>query len=328
MPAAIVLDSRDFPPAQRAMAFRDVAATMCLLDVTPSPDTTFGSRIQLHQLPGMQLSRTTWTAATTVRTRSHAYATGDHVIAHIPLRGQFTMRQSGGAAAVCRPGMVYLDPTAEPGKDVFDAPRTDLIYLSLPRVALTEQCPQVGDQLRQAHALNAPWRLVLSYAQALMAERTALQTAELEQVERHLLELMGMALEAARGQKKYLSREAGQAFRAAKLATVKRFIDAHLHDPQLSPGSVARRLRMPDRSIRALFADAGTSCRDYILTRRLQQVHDRLSSAGGEHLRISDLAFAQGFGDLSWFNHCFKRQYGCAPSDVRDHSEVGPSTRS
>jgi AraC-like DNA-binding protein len=326
MQASIVLDSRDFPPAQRAMAFRDVAATMCLLDVSPRADTPFGSRMQLYQLPSMQLSRTTWTASTTVRTRPHAYATGDHVIAHIPLRGQFTMQQSGGAAVTCRPGMVYLDPTAEAGKDVFDAPRNDLLYLSVPRTALTAQRPEVGDQLRRAHALNAPWRLLLSYAQALTAEHDVLQAAELAQIERHLLELLHMALDASQGAGKRVSRHASPAFRAARLATVKHFIDAHLSDPQLSPGFVARHLKMPDRSIRALFADEGGSCRDYILSRRLERVHQRLASTDEAATRISDVALAQGFGDLSWFNHCFKRHFGCAPSDVRAGTRTTPDT--
>jgi AraC-like DNA-binding protein len=38
-------------------------------------------------------------------------------------------------------------------------------------------------------------------------------------------------------------------------------------------------------------------------------------------LTISSIAFESGFGDLSYFNRAFRRQYGAAPSEIR--SAVG-----
>jgi AraC-like DNA-binding protein len=32
---------------------------------------------------------------------------------------------------------------------------------------------------------------------------------------------------------------------------------------------------------------------------------------------VSDIAFAVGFGDLSYFNRSFRRCFGCMPSDAR-----------
>ena len=32
---------------------------------------------------------------------------------------------------------------------------------------------------------------------------------------------------------------------------------------------------------------------------------------------ISTIAFESGFGDLSYFNHVFRRCYGATPSDIR-----------
>ena len=32
---------------------------------------------------------------------------------------------------------------------------------------------------------------------------------------------------------------------------------------------------------------------------------------------ISTIAFEAGFGDLSYFNHAFRRRYGATPSDIR-----------
>jgi AraC-like DNA-binding protein len=38
---------------------------------------------------------------------------------------------------------------------------------------------------------------------------------------------------------------------------------------------------------------------------------------------ISDIAFACGFGDLSYFNRVFRRQYGATPSRVRAAARQG-----
>jgi AraC-like DNA-binding protein len=35
---------------------------------------------------------------------------------------------------------------------------------------------------------------------------------------------------------------------------------------------------------------------------------------------IAEIAYAAGFGDLSTFNHAFRRHFGCTPSDVRRRS--------
>jgi AraC-like DNA-binding protein len=32
---------------------------------------------------------------------------------------------------------------------------------------------------------------------------------------------------------------------------------------------------------------------------------------------IAEIAFASGFGDISWFNNSFKKRYGMTPSDIR-----------
>jgi AraC-like DNA-binding protein len=35
------------------------------------------------------------------------------------------------------------------------------------------------------------------------------------------------------------------------------------------------------------------------------------------HQSIGAIAYASGFGDLSHFNHAFRRRYGATPSEVR-----------
>jgi AraC-like DNA-binding protein len=34
--------------------------------------------------------------------------------------------------------------------------------------------------------------------------------------------------------------------------------------------------------------------------------------------RVSTIAYDVGFGDLSYFNRCFRRAYGATPMDIRE----------
>ena len=51
--------------------------------------------------------------------------------------------------------------------------------------------------------------------------------------------------------------------------------------------------------------------------RRLGLAHGMLCDARQRHRSISDIAMASGFGDLSWFNACYRQQYGMTPSASR-----------
>jgi AraC-like DNA-binding protein len=55
----------------------------------------------------------------------------------------------------------------------------------------------------------------------------------------------------------------------------------------------------------------------FVLDARLCRVHRMLGDFRCAARTIGTLAFEAGFGDLSSFNHAFRRQYGATPSDVR-----------
>ena len=42
-----------------------------------------------------------------------------------------------------------------------------------------------------------------------------------------------------------------------------------------------------------------------------------LADPSHDPLSITDIAYAAGFGDLSHFNHSFRRRYGVTPHEVR-----------
>jgi len=54
-----------------------------------------------------------------------------------------------------------------------------------------------------------------------------------------------------------------------------------------------------------------------VLARRLAAAHAMLADPSHDHLSIIAIAYAAGFGDLSHFNHSFRRRYGATPRKVR-----------
>ena len=110
----------------------------------------------------------------------------------------------------------------------------------------------------------------------------------------------------------------GRGIRAARLRAIKDDIEAHLAHGDLSPGAVANRQQISDSYIRKLFESEGTSFSRFVLGRRLERAHRMLTTPTLARRSIASIAFDAGFGDLSYFNRAFKRDYGATPSEVRD----------
>ena len=73
------------------------------------------------------------------------------------------------------------------------------------------------------------------------------------------------------------------------------------------------------------FEGEGTTLSKFVLDERLRRVHRMLTDFRFASRTIGTLAFEAGFGDLSSFNHAFRRQYGATPSDVRAAARGTPA---
>lgn len=110
----------------------------------------------------------------------------------------------------------------------------------------------------------------------------------------------------------------GRGLRAARLRAIKDDIEAHLARHDLSPIAVARRQNISDSYLRKLLEAEGTSFSALVLARRLARAHRMLGDRRWADRTIASIAFAAGFGDLSYFNRAFRRAYGATPSELRE----------
>jgi AraC-like DNA-binding protein len=112
----------------------------------------------------------------------------------------------------------------------------------------------------------------------------------------------------------------GRGIAAARLTAIMTDICAHLSDGALSVAEVARRQRVTPRYVHKLFENEGLTFSLYVLGQRIAREHRMLRDQSLADRNISAIAFAVGFGDLSYFNRAFRRHYGVTPSEVKQSS--------
>jgi AraC-like DNA-binding protein len=103
--------------------------------------------------------------------------------------------------------------------------------------------------------------------------------------------------------------------RAVRLAALLTILRKRFAEPDFSARKLAEACRLSERYVNELLYEAGASFWSRLLELRLRKALDLLARA--EPGRISDIAFACGFSDLSYFNRCFRRRYGLTPRAVR-----------
>lgn len=101
------------------------------------------------------------------------------------------------------------------------------------------------------------------------------------------------------------------------LGRVRRFIEANLADPELSPASVASAHFISTRHLHNIFQEAGTTVAHWIRTRRLENCRRELRDPLLAHRPVSAIAARWGFLDAAHFSRTFRAAFGEPPSTYR-----------
>jgi len=111
-----------------------------------------------------------------------------------------------------------------------------------------------------------------------------------------------------------LTGDARAAVQAAVMSQVRRFVEANLNQPDLSPSSVVDALQLKRATIYRWFEHEG-GLGAYIRNRRLREAADELVRF--PHLHVIDIAYGLGFNSASDFTRAFRRAFGMSPLDAR-----------
>jgi AraC-like DNA-binding protein len=168
--------------------------------------------------------------------------------------------------------------------------------------------------IRQIEPGSRALRLLAGYVDLLRLQGPAADPLMAGQVASHLTDLVALAL-GATGDSAEVAR--GRGLRAARLSAIKADIVANLAGPDLAIAAVAARHGVTPRYVGMLFESEGSSFTDFVLEQRLYRAHRMIADPRHADRMISAIAFASGFGDLSYFNRTFRRRFGVTPSEVR-----------
>jgi AraC-like DNA-binding protein len=310
--------TRALPERDRIPTWREeFGRNLLRLDIEPLSES-FHAEATLRALPGLRTFSLASSPVRFDRTRTFTADGDDSLGMVINLGGSRTLSQRGrdvvlgvGDAAL----LLHQEPAA------LTCAEGSHLGLVLSRSALAARVHNLDDATMQVVPRgNEPLRLLASYLEHVR-EEIDFATPELcELVVTHVHDLAALALGATRDA---VTLARGRGVRAARLRAVKADILGHLTDRALSLDAVAARHGISSVYVRKLFADEGSTFTDFVLGERLARAHRLLGNPRCDGRTISDIAFACGFGDLSYFNRVFRRRYGATPSEIRADSNRG-----
>lgn len=312
----VKLSAEDFPDRDRIEAVRELyGKSIIKVDLQPAPDYPFQFDARLYSLPDIKFACGTLSPVQGVLTKE--LAGGDDLLFNVPLGGSRTVKQGGREMEVA-PGYGGLTTSADTGVvTVHSASR--FISFRMPRMILQPTIRDLDAALAQAIPPDREaLRLLIGYAE-LVDQSPAITSPETRSVvATHFQDLIALAL-GANADAAAVAHERG--LRAARLRAIKNDILANLTHADLSLGAIASRHGISPRYVGRLFAAEETSFTQFTLNSRLERAYRMLRSSPHADRPIGEIAFACGFGDLSYFNRTFRRRYGATPSDVREGAQ-------
>lgn len=195
------------------------------------------------------------------------------------------------------------------------ADRVAFLGVRVPRRAIAPFLPDLDAAIaRRVPRTSGALRLLTGYLVAAAENRMLAAPAEARMVERHVQDLLALTFGAG-GDVARAAATGG--VRAARLQAIRDDVLAHLDDPDLSVAAVAARRRITPRYLHKLLESTGGTFSELVLGERLTRAYRMLVDPRCDDRSVSTVAFAVGFGDLSYFNRRFRRRFGATPSDVR-----------
>ena len=303
----------DVAEAERYAYFRE-AVCEAFMDLSPEHDRAgpFDAVVESIPLAGGAVNRVSGTPHHVRRTRAQIGRSSEQCyFLNLQLSSECVIEQRDRSVRLA-PGQVALFASDLPFR-IFHPPDADMGVASfwLPR-GLVEEALAGGAAPPICRVSDHPFLgpLIGAAARTLNRGARALDGADAGLL---LDSLVRLSAGASARRRAVDPRTA----RPALLAALLEHVESRLDDPGLSVGSVAARFGISKRYVHKLFEPTGDSFSRHVLGRRLQRVAAELAAPERARTPIAEIAFRNGFSDLSWFNRSFKAEFGATPRDIR-----------
>jgi AraC-like DNA-binding protein len=308
------LSTAGLPVDGRAAAWSQLYGTrMSQCEFTPRNQGQFDAELQIESLGPIKLARLTVEPCSVelkqsgiARNSPRLYnfllqAEGSSTFVHCGQEAQL----EAGDFVLCDTGLPHFFRTDGHSVTVMiRVPATILrTYLPTPE----QYC---GQRLGRANGLTGA---VAAMTRELSNSETGMIGPESEErVARYLLEMISMAYTSGMAPSEETTAIAWQ-----RRKDVIEFIEANLRDPQLSPSSIAKGLRVSPRYLRTVFSSGGEKMGAYILRRRLEECARQMANPAWNAHTLTEIAFSWGFNSAAHFTRTFHQKYGVAPREYR-----------
>ena len=273
----------------------------------------FDAELRIGELGPARLARLTCGRSTIERTAEHTASASRRIFSLIlQANGSGVFSQYGHRAALRHGDFILCDNAAPHSYQTTDS--AELVVLRVPATVLKERLPSpenfCGRQLPATEGLTCTLAAVTRSVCAQLEK--GLSRDFRTRVATHLLDMIATSYAIA-----FDSQITASAGVSARLAQVKRYIEQHLRDPELSPCSIASELRMSPRYLRMIFSTNQEPVSAYILRRRLEECARQMADPLWRGHSITEIAFAWGFNSVPHFTRSFRDRYGTSPGHYR-----------
>jgi len=276
-------------------------------------DAPFCGAISKADLAPIHISRVTATPHSVARQRAHiAKGEGDLYFFNLQIGGLSRSVQRGHEQ-ICGPGDVAVVDTTEPFEIVnlrgfkllcFAVPRGLLPNHFSDRPRLTLSATEMGRALA---------RTLSGYADLCIGSETAPLVPALGE---HLLDLLSHA------DRFVVDNPPARVQASVQLSMMLDYLDRHFTEADFSAATLAQKFECSLRYVHKLFSSTGRSVSEHVNDRRIVASARNLLNPGCCGMTIAQIAFAAGFGDISYFNRLFKRCNGMSPRAFRTRAVV------
>jgi AraC-like DNA-binding protein len=304
------------PERKRVPFWREMFGRQAVrLDIEPRSNHAFVAEAIVRSLQGLRSISFASAPADLERTRRMVADADDALVLLVSRRGSLAASQHG-RDVLLRPGDATLLLHAEPS--AVSHARIRFRGLIVPRAPIAALVGNVEDAaMRPVPNANDSLRLLLSYLKAISGGPAIRLPHVRNLVTTHVHDLVALCIGASRDGA-VIAEERGVA--AARLVAIKADIVAHIGGEETTVAAVAARHRITPRSIQRLFEREGSTFSAFKLEQQLAHVRRMLADMRYAGWTIGAIAFAAGFGDLSYFHRVFRRRYGATPGEVRAES--------
>lgn len=306
----------DCPPRDRFDCWRHSIAAIFDVDAAQDVIREFHAAIDTHLVGSLMLARTWTRRQHWVRSsRTIARDGMDHYLVQLYESGGQTVRTNGESRTMRAGQLIVCDL-----QRTMDNDASDLQNLSafVPRALLAPQLERPDD----AHGsiIDGAAPLGRALRDHLIGLKDAADSLSAEDAQEAAGATAGLIAASLNG----IGRTAqGKAVAppAPLLSRIKRHIAENLHDPLLTPESIARRHGLSQTSLYRMFQPEG-GLFIYLRVMRLQSAFDALRDPHQLRRPVHDIAREAGYDSDAFFYRAFESMFDVTVSEVRKAAEL------